>query len=391
MRSITRLAIGAAVVLSVAAAVQPAQAACAPPGFTFNSLGAYLVSNPDWCGGDGSGCQDAAAVSPNLSGFFWGQTNGNAARLAGTDNGAWPVHEWTKSVGIPYAGGTYWYPAFLTVNDYPTNPAGVAGYPLNWGSTNIIDGCPSTDITPTIFADECSCILLTDQWNGDGYFAILSSKADALGNFPIFQDAGTTVQFAPIPRAEVTESGRIAATGQVSFTVNVPPPQGGDYRNPQCDCGFGFRVYAQVVGEGGMVPADRRACTQESLFAATGQSIAPNSPTFIQACKTAGFGWVPAVDPAGNPQGFTPFGATRTTSDVLVNCGDPAMGYDVYLSTSLGTNEGPGAVQLSNVSNNSFQVKCGNYQLAEPNRPRSPEALGQSGTPRGRERGGRER
>jgi hypothetical protein len=364
----------------VAVAMQPAQASCPPPGALINSGAARLISNPAWPGGNGN--YDIQPTSARLSGFFWGQSGANGARNAGVDSGSFLIQSWTqKPDGNPT--DNYYY------NTYLADP--VYGTPFSWDGGGI-DGCIG-DITPAVNFDECTCMLLTDSWDGQGYFALLSAQSDAQGNFSFFgTDVNTPVQFAPIPRPVVTDSSRDAATGQVSFTVDVPTPTAGVFANPNCGCNFGFRVYAQVMGEGGMVPADRRACTQDTLFEATGQSIAPNASNFISACKAAGFGWVPASAPGGTAtQALTPFGATRTASSVTVNCGDPAMGFDVYLAAALGTNEGPGGINFNNVSTNSFQVKCGNYQLAEPSRPRSPEAPGQSGTPRGRERGGRER
>jgi hypothetical protein len=367
----------------VAVAMQPAQASCPPPGALINSGAAVLISNPAWCGGNG--CYDTPATSPRLSGFFWGQTGANGARNAGVDSGSFLIQSWTqKPDGNP--SDNYYYRTYLADPVY--------GTPFSWDGGGI-DGCIG-DITPAVNFDECTCLLLTDSWNGQGYFALLSVKSDAQGNFHFPTAAAgvnTPVVFAPIPRPVVTDSSRNTATGQVTFTVDVPTPTAGtEFADPNCGCNFGFRVYAQVMGEGGMVPADRRACTQDTLFEATGQSIAPNATNFNAACKAAGFGWVPASAAGGTAtQNLTPFGATRTASTVTVNCGDPAMGFDVYLAAALGTNEGPGGINFNNVSTNSFQVKCGNYQLAEPSRPRSPEAPGQSGTPRGRERGGRER
>jgi hypothetical protein len=365
--------------------MQPAQASCPAPGPGINSGAALLISNPAWCAVGANGCYDTPSTSPRLSGFFWGQTGANGARNAGVDSGVFQVHQWTqKPDGNP--SDTYFYNTFLADPVY--------GTPFSWDGPGI-DGCIA-DITPTVLYDECTCLLLTDSWDGQGYFALLSALSDAQGNFSFFgQDVNTPVVFAPIPRPGVTQSSRDQASGQVSFTVDVPTPTAGVHTNPNCPCSFGFRVYANVTGEGGMVPTDRSACTQETLVAAGGPNLAPNSPTFIQECKNRGFAWVPASAPGGTAaQDFTPFGATRTASTVTVNCGDPQMAFDVYLSASLGTNEGPGGINFTNVSTNSFQVKCGNYVLAEPDRPRHPEAPSQQqpGTPRSREtRGGRER
>jgi hypothetical protein len=375
------MALGAVVVLSIAAAVQPAQASC-PAGVSpvINAGAAYLVSNPNWCGGTAGGCYDVGGpTSPRLSGFFWGQGGANGALLAGVDNGTFNVITgWT--VGGTQGVGTYYYSRKLADAN--------GGGPFGWDGPGI-DGCVS-DITPATPFDECTCILLTDSWGENGYFALLSAHAAANGDFNIFTSPGQVVQFAPIPRPVVTGSAR-GANGSVTVQVDVPPPTGGIFTDQACGCGFGFRVYANVQGEGGMVPtSDRDACTQETLRLRGGQG-APTDSNFIAACKAAGFGWVPASAQGGTAvQPFTSFGATRTTSSVTVNCGDPTMAYEVYLATALGTNEA-GGINLTNVGQNSFQIKCSNYQLAEPSRPRSPEAPGQSGD-RGREnRGGRER
>ena len=49
MKTISRIAIGAAVVLLLAATLQPVFAACATPRL-LNNGGAFLVSNPNWGG-----------------------------------------------------------------------------------------------------------------------------------------------------------------------------------------------------------------------------------------------------------------------------------------------------------------------------------------------------
>lgn len=397
MKSMNKLAIGAAVaLLSVAAGFQPAQAACPAPGAIIEFGGAYLVANPGWCatGGAGlhaGGCysdESGPPISPNFDGFFWAQTGSNEASLLGADNGTFHVRQWVKQASIPDPSGMYHYPAFLSENEGAVNGYGQAGSPIAWSSSNLIDGCVG-DVTPTVRFDECHCVLLTDEFDAQGYYAIFSKLADpANGNFSFNTDPATVYNMAPIPRPEIVNSTRDQANATVTFTINVPTPTGGDYRDPACDCNFGFRVYAAVVGEGGMLPSTRQACTQRALVAAGGPSLPYTDPGFAAACRAAGFTWVPAEALGGGPQPSTSFGAGRATAGVTVDCGEPNMAYDLYLATSLGVNEGPAGVQLGAAGQSSFQVKCGNTTLAEPNRPDRPSAPGRSDGPR---RGNRER
>lgn len=390
MKSITKLGIGTAVVLLAAAGLQPVQAICTS-AYLVEFAGATLLSNPNWCGNP-YGCytsEGGPPVSPQLDGFFWAQTSANEGYLLGNDNGTWGVRRWVKAEAYP---GTdeYHFPAFISVNDFdPADPltGSYSGTPINWASSNLIDNCID-QVTPSVRFDECTCILFTDEWAGDGYYAIFSKLSDVQGNFYFNETPGVNYNMAPIPAPTVTGSSRDPANATVTFNIDVPTPSAlGDYRDPACSCNFGFRVYAAVVGEGGMVPSSRAACTQRALLAAGGPNLSYNDPTFASACRAAGFAWVPAEAMGGGIQPVTPFGAGRATAGVTVDCGDPAMAYDVYLGTALAVNEGAG-VQLGSVSENSLQVKCGNYQFAEPNRPERPSTPGRSDPPR---RGNRER
>lgn len=389
MKVTTKLAIGAAVVLLVGAGLQPAQAACPPPGQAIIFAGAYLLSNPNWCGA--FGCYEGPPVSANLDGMFWAQTGADEAVGAGIDNGSFTARGGFVKQRSEVFNELYHYPAFISVDD--GDSGGVAGTDLNWAGSDLIDGCPSDlGTAPTA---QCTCFLFTDQWDGQGYHAIMSAPGTTSLVFSFNETAGFTYNMAPTPRPDVTGSTRDMTTGTVTFNVSVPTPTGGDYRDANCDCGFGFRVFAAVMPEGGMPPSTRSACTERAL-ADTGSTLRYSDPGFIDACRAAGFVWVPAANVDGTAQPTTPFSAGRATAGVSVDCGDPALGYDVYLATSLGASgEGPAGLQLSNVSQSSFQVKCGNYQLAEPNRPQRPEATpGRSGdAPRGRDsnRGNRER
>ena len=145
MKTISRIAIGAAVVLLVAATVQTSNAACATPRL-MNNIGAYLVSNPNWggAGGDrtcqfGYGCyasESSPPISTSFSGVFWGFNTATGASAAdpeiglGIDNGGWGVDQWTKARTGDF-GQPYYYAAWLTLD--------VAGEP------NYVAGNPATD------------------------------------------------------------------------------------------------------------------------------------------------------------------------------------------------------------------------------------------------------
>jgi hypothetical protein len=371
MKTISRIAIGAAVVLLVAATVQPSNAACSAR--FLDNVGAKLVSNPNWGGAGGTrtcyyvyGCYaddpngglQSPPISANFDGVFWGfdtaggGSQSDPAPLAGMDNGEWGIENWSKQVTADFgASGLYHYPAFLTL---PGGPNGTSGNPANWSFP--VDGCPD-DIDP----NACTCILLTDQWDGAGYFFIDSANADGIGNFNFngFPTDGveTTMKLAPTPIPEVVMSERDPASGDVTMMINVGGLGAADYRDAGCDCGLGYVVYQQIVGRGGMAPIDR------SIRAG---------------------GWIPAPASTGTAQPVNAFG---TQASIKVDC-DPAVQQDLYLATALVDVNG---YRTDNVSGNSFRIECG-ANLAEPNRPdrdrgRSADA------PRGRDnnRGQRER
>jgi len=373
MKTISRIAIGAAVVLMVAATLQPAEAACASPRLMDN-VGAYLVANPNWGGAGGSrtctyvyGCYDtesAPPISDAISGVFWGfsTTTGTSAADAelglGIDNGGLDVADWTKARSV----GNYAYPAFLTLDLPADDDNSVSGNPVNWGFSAAIDGCTG-DIDP----GSCTCILLTDQFDGVGYFMIDSAIANAILNyefngFPGDAGGNATIMMSEIPAPAVTASGRDVVSGDVTLTVDGGSLAAADYRDAGCDCGVGYVVYQQIVGRGGMAPIDR--------------SIASGA-------------WIPAPSSTGGTQLVNDFG---TPTDITVDC-DPALQQDLYLATAIVEKAADGTIGLitDNVSQNSFRIECG-ANLAEPNRP--DRGRGRSAdAPRGRgnNRGQRER
>ena len=355
MKTISRIAIGAAVVLMVAAMLQPAHAACGTARL-LNNVGAYLVSNPNW-GSAGAPVQTCAGafgcyaseslggpISPDIAGVFWGfdtvagASASDPAVGAGVDNGSWDVSNWSKSRSADF-GEIYYYPGWLTL-DVAAEYNYVAGNPPNWSFP--VDACITDVVVPgQIDVEECTCILVTDQWDGVGYFMADSALSDVGGDFLYefqtldFQGIGS-MQMLATPAPQVLSSSRDLATADVTMTVAVDDitGMGADYRDAGCDCALGFLVYQQVVGRG-VVPADR----------------------------AIGSGWTAALNATGGAQAVNPFGAGTAQADILVPC-DAALDQDIYLSTVIVE---AGGLVGGNVSGNSFRVECG-ANLAEPER-----------------------
>ena len=371
MKTISRIAIGAALVLLVAATVQPSNAACATPR-TLDNVGAALVSNADWGGQGGTadcqsgyGCYASEGLPPisaSFDGVFWAFDTSTGLSVSspevglGLDNGSWTIENWSKQVTADF-GQPYYYPAFLTLTG---GSNGQPGLSANWSFP--VDGCPD-DIDP----NACTCILLTDQWvdavgSGVGYFLVDSANANQIGNFPFDGFPGDvngypTMQLAATPVPEVTRSERNESNADVTMDVLVGSLAAADYRDPGCDCALGYIVYQQIVGRGGAAPTDR--------------TITPTS-------------WIPAPSETGGVQTPTAFGAQAT---ITVDC-DPAVQQDIYLATAIVDTNG---MVTDNVSANSFRIECG-ANLAEPSRPdRSRGRSGDAPRGRGNNRGQRER
>ena len=370
MKTFSRIAMGAAVLMLLVATVQPAQAACGGARL-MNNTGAFLVSNPNW-GGAGAdrscqflyGCYLAESgggpISANVAGVFWGfdaatdTSHSDPQFDAGIDNGSWDVSNWTKS----RVDAGYYYPGFLTL-DGGSN--GAAGLPANWSFP--VDGC-----TDSIDPQSCTCIMVTDQWDGLGYFMVDSSITDAAGDyqytFDTLDQGGTgapTMMSLPTPRPEVVTSDRDPTSTDITLQIHVAdiagdPSGRGDYRDPGCDCNVGYLIYQQVVGQGGFAPTDRNIAS----------------------------GWELATLPAA-PATQYEFGDPDPM--IIIDC-NPALSEQVYLATALVEQ---GGLVGANVSENSFTIEC-DSQLAEPNRPDRGRGRS-SDAPRGRDnnRGQRDR
>jgi hypothetical protein len=310
---------------------RPAEASCAEPyridtgAIAGQAGGPYLVSNPDWggAGGTGSctyagGCLDSESdppISADFFGVFWALGTGHPVVGAGDDNGAWGVEGWSKQVTVPFGGGLYHYPAWLT---RPDGSGYVAGSAADWSEASV-DGCVThAGATPGLDGTECTCVLLNDQWNADGYFSLLSSLVDEFGDFALPVD--DVIRLATIPRPQIQNSLR-TPTYDIRVDVLADPVTAGLYLTDGCNCGLGYKVYASLVPRGGPAPVDRGEAWHEP----------------------------PAL--TGQPQSVTPLGQSTT---IVVDC-DETTPQDFFLSVRLFTDDGF-STPLGGES--SYRVEC---------------------------------
>jgi len=347
--TLSRIAIAAVVGIVVSAVGAPVvNAAC--PGSAFidaagtPAAGQAVISNPNWCDQEGQGgCYDANGgppVSQSMRGVFWGIGGADFGPVvgAGNDSGTFTggflaTDFWLHKVSRSFYGALYHYAAFISqpnTNPPPddTSPGGA----LTW-SAAIVDGCgPSA---PGL----CSCVALTDTWNGQGYFALLSGAADS--QFNTSMNFGGNIHLAPMPKPLITQSVRDIATGDVTVAVGaagIPDtPAEGVYAGGGCaPCLAGFRVWGAVVPRG----------------------ATPTAGQFVelpQACATP---------PCTTPQVNTPF--TGQVS-VRADC-NAASDQDLFLALQL-VGEGSGANPFKStfLSGASGRVPCGS-NLATPGR-----------------------
>ena len=319
-----RIAMATVLIVLAAFVPRPAGAACGSP-ILLDTLGEALVSNPDWCATGGAGCYDFQSgppVSPAITGVFWALGTGDPVVGAGDDNGAFsgglqPGDSWIKQVSEVF-NDLYHYPAFLTLKggDFGFQ----SGNPVNWSLP--VDGC-----VENAGPDPCTCVLLSDDWNNIGYFALLGSKRSP--NFDL--STGGDIVLAPIPVATVVGATRTPGTEDALLDVRAAPATGGDYVKDGCACESGFRVFGQLVPLGAAPPTDRST------------------------------GWFPLTNVDGTPQGPTPVGGVAT---VLADC-DPQRDEDLYLAIVV---TGDSGFETPVVSGNSGRVACSQI-FAVPGRP----------------------
>ena len=309
MKMTRRIALGAALLLMAAAAVPQAHAACAGgQGLIEIALGGSLYL--DLPGGNPypAGYSYYPTVTANRTEQYWELGQGVPGDNVGNDDGGVPFISGGESAAYP----GYFYPATV--------------YGSPWGSDPQVDGCPSE---PNFDPTSCLCVLITDEWDGDGdganegYFAIMSDLTDGGGNFRDLPNGTVALARTPAPIIQTT------ARAGANLTMDVrldPLGASGIYLDPACTgCGpIGFKVMINQVGSGASPPSDRSA----------GWSELTGIVTDLAA-----------------------------TEQVVVDCS--AEG-DLYLATRL---VGPDTYETGLISSNSVRVTC-DPNLADPGSPR---------------------
>jgi hypothetical protein len=268
-------------------------------GFAYGGYGATA-----YCGA-GGGC---TPVSPAAKVSFWSQGLGDTTLAVGIDNGAFDA--------IAF-GDLYFY-------SYP-DTGYYAGARMLTGWRPGTDGC--------IGANNCLCLLLTDQDGDDSFWAITGNRSSSTFTTAINRGGtdGSGYYNEPIMLVRAAKPGIVGSTRvgtDVDLSVTVPPSTAGVYMQDGCNCGpVGFKVLQQIVPRGNMPPSDRS------------------------------LGWVEAPLSGGGLQAVTPLGGTVS---VRSTCG--VADADVYLATKLYFDSG---FSTAVVSGNSSRVECGTT-LADP-------------------------
>jgi hypothetical protein len=247
MRKLSKITLLAGMVLAIMLLVQPAFAACS---------NARLIQASEIYGTDGE------FPSYNASAWFWALGSGVQGVGSGNDNGA--VYGSTDGYGTAdygFFGAPYTY--------------GYGYVSASWG-TGGVDGCIDATVAPTLcnVGGCCTAILISDQFDGQGYFALLTSTADAGQNYGAFP----AVNMAALPKPNITGSVRVDAAN-VNVTVACPSQAslaGGLALDPGCPDTVvtGCKLYTQTVARGG-APADDRELsgwTSVGVGAAAGTS-----------------------------------------------------------------------------------------------------------------------
>ncbi len=250
---------------------------------------------------------------------FWALGTGNPVLGLGDDAGVFTVPPYDWAYYEPTYYGYYYYAGII-----------ISG----WGRSGLIDGCVQNNPP-----NSCTCVLLTDQYSGVGYFAILGNAATT-GTWITWLDqpgsdgAGNAapIILKPIPKPIFLSVARRPGTFNIDATMTVPALPEADYTLGGCDCGpVGYRIVQQVLPRGSAPPTDREAST-----------------------------WPAATTPEGGEQPVTPLGEPVVIEGICAY-----VDSDMYLAARLYF-ESDFASPV--VSSNSTRIECG-PTLAEPEKP----------------------
>jgi hypothetical protein len=330
--TISRIAVAASVLVLLALAVQPVEAACTNArlitGFNVSTSERSYIITPGVCPGGGGSCGAPyySSVTGNIRGDFWGIGSGDPfAPLSGIDNGLFDTGSYPPPYQYqldPYNGwltGSFFYPAEINTT---------------WAASSLIDGCPDT-----IVGTQCTAVLLNDHFGGQSFFALITKRADAGLNYVFTRPGGAPINLAPIPNVGITGSTRLGPS-QVQLTVappfgSSPGPAEGFYLDSACSgvgTPTGWRVRSQSApGHGNASPTDRDVAD-----------------------------WGTSLGTATN------FGSSQTVTASCTGDQDIWLAYTILYDSGL---------ELSYVGGNSSRVECG-ANLAEPDdRPTGPQIV----------------
>lgn len=343
MKKFAYLVLGSVAFMTLAAALQPAEAVCVSARRI--TSGASYVITPGY---ESLGGFNNSSVSPDFVGHFWAIGAGDIPLIGGgIDNGNFgALGGWVQV----YAN----YPALIN---------------STWAANVEIDGCVDFAELP-----RCMAILLMDNSGdtGTGAFALLTDEPDELLNFDFEQPGLAPINLTTVPALSITGSVR---TSTCSITTTQPCSSG-------ADCPAGETC---VEGTGVDVSVDglNLATIADGLY------LDPNCPQPDGAAPVIeGYQVYSREVPRGSPpptdtdtDNWTPVGPVTPLgepSTVSLGCtGDT----DQYLTTGIVFDS---ATASTYVSGTTTRFECG-ANLAEPEeiqrKPRNREL------PRSRSRG----
>jgi hypothetical protein len=348
-------------VLFLAAAMAPAQAACAGNPLIKTAFGpipqaSFIWSQGQWASAPSyltSYAPFKYAVPPypapprplsaNTEATFWALGTGNPAVGPGDDAGGY-THSGLPDFVYP-AGGTSW----LYLN-YSYAGSGYYYYFAGeiftgWGASAAIDGCVQNNAPGT-----CTCLLITDHDPTDSYFAILSDNADInTWNTELSQPgsdgAGNfgEIILRPVPDPSILNTVRRTPSLDLDITVSVANPTSAIYGGRDgagCACGpIGYKVLENIVLRGSPPPTNRDIVTG---------------------------GWVESTLGGASTGTAQPANGTPMGTSVLVESICGSTDHDVYIATQLIFDSG---FTTPVVSGNGTRIECG-PNIAEPVKPR---------------------
>jgi hypothetical protein len=238
--------------------------------------------------------------TPEFSAVWW------ELGRAGANSGANSWDNWIYYKTNDYLGTLYYYGAELFGG---------------WGQGGVAD---------CVQNGACTCVLMTDEFQARGYWAVTAAVRTTLLRQPGMDPAGNA---SPIVLRRIPAPLILSATRDGVFiilTINVAADSDARLELGGCDCISGYRVMSQALPRNTPAPLDRDVSQWAEL--------------------------------PGQPAEGTPLGQSR---EVALDCSDNDLNY--YLTTQIVGQDG---FETSKVSENATRVECG-FILADPPDPRS--------------------